>query len=81
MILIVIVKVEKFKMHFDQTVGDFLNFYSFFWFRKKICCKIKLLQRYIFMGWLQNKYIKNEFSLSLVFILSVTIMKMKWKLV
>lgn len=35
MILIVIVKVEKFKMHFDQTVGDFLNFYSFFWFRKK----------------------------------------------
>lgn len=31
MILIVIVKVEKFKMHFDQTVGDFLNFYSFFW--------------------------------------------------
>lgn len=30
MILIVIVKVEKFKMHFDQTVGDFLNFYSFF---------------------------------------------------
>lgn len=59
MILIVIVKVEKFKMHFDQTVGDFLNFYSFFWFRKKICCKIKLLQRYIFMGWLQNKYIKK----------------------
>lgn len=59
MILIVIVKVEKFKMHFDQTVGDFLNFYSFFWFMKKICCKIKLLQRYIFMGWLQNKYIKK----------------------
>lgn len=59
-ILIVIVKVEKFKMHFDQTVGDFLNFYSFFGgFRKKICCKIKLLQRYIFMGWLQNKYIKK----------------------
>lgn len=28
--MILIVKVEKFKMHFDQTVGDFLNFYSFF---------------------------------------------------
>lgn len=35
MILIVIVKVEKFKMYFDQIVGDFLNFYLFFWFMKK----------------------------------------------
>lgn len=35
MILIVIVKVEKFKMHFDQTVGDFLNFYSFFLVQEK----------------------------------------------
>lgn len=35
MILIVIVKVEKFKMHFDQTVGDFLKFYSFFLVQEK----------------------------------------------
>lgn len=33
--------------------------FIFFGLGKKICCKIKLLQRYIFMGWLQNKYIKK----------------------
>lgn len=40
MILIVIVKVEKFKMHFDQTVGDFfLTFIHFLGLGKKYAVK------------------------------------------
>lgn len=56
-------------------------FFIFFFFRKNMFVTQNSNDTSLLIGCKINILIKNEFSLSLVFILSVNIRKMKWKLV